>query len=306
MISLLPLELIKTIIDYLVEADDEDLDCDTSSSSLKAVSLVCRSFVAPSQSRLFATISLRPPPPSSTGYRGRGRQETIFISTRQLKSSIAAFSRMTAASPHLLGYVRRLKLFGSPYPLDPPLPPARHADWLSSQSHHLSTFIPNLAPTMRGFGIYDVDWNKLSPEALDAIISILEFSGLTSLTLKDTTNIPIPVLASCAHLQHFTLQTVGGYGSTVEPPNTWDDAALTWGPPSNHQKSHLISLKLRAENSIINWFSRENCVFDISHLRHLDLLQGGQGFTKIFQACSSSLESFTMTGSSISLPSFIN
>jgi hypothetical protein len=305
MILLLPLELIKTIIDHLVEAGDEDLDYNTS-SSLKAVSLVCRSFVAASQSRLFATISLEPPSPSSTGYRGRGRRETLFISTRQLKSSIAEFSRMTAASPHLLGYVRRLKLYGSPYPLDPPLPPARHTDWLSSQSHHLTTFIPNLASTMSGFGIYNVDWNKLSPEVLDAINSILESSRLTSLTLDDTTNIPIPVLASCTHLQHFTLRTVGAYEPTVRPPNTWDDSALTWGPIPNHQKSPLISLKLLAQDSIIDWFSGENCVFDISHLRHLVLLRGGQDFTKFFQICSSSLESFTMDGSSISLPSSIN
>ena len=305
MISLLLPELIETIIDHLVETSDGDLRYHRS-SSLKAVSLVCRSLVAPSQARLFATISLEPPPPRST--RHGGGRETVFISTRQLKeSSIAAFSRVTAASPHLLGYVRRLNLYGSPYPLDPPLPPALHTDWLSSQSHHLATFMPNLAPRMRSFGIYDVDWNTLSPEVLDAISSILRSSRLTSLTLNNTMNIPIPVLASCAHLQHFTLRnSMGGYESTVKPPNTWDDAALTWGPPPNHQKLQLISLKLLAEDSIIDWFSMENCLFDISHLRHLALLRGGQDFTKFFQTCSSSLESFTMNGSSISLPSFFD
>ena len=159
---------------------------------------------------------------------------------------------------------------------------------------------------MRGFGIYDVDWNTLPPEVLDGISSILRSSRLTSLTLHNTMNIPIPVLASCAHLQHFTLRNVGGYELTAKPPNTWDDAALTWGPSSNHQKLQLISLKLLAEDSIIDWFSRENCLFDISHLRHLVLLRGGQDFTKFFKTCSSSLESFTMDGLSISLPSFIN
>ena len=304
MISLLLPELIETIIDHLVETSDGDLR-HHSSSSLKAVSLVCRSLVAPSQSRLFATIFLEPPPPRST--RHGGGRETIFISTRQLKeSSIAAFSRVTAASPHLLGYVRRLNLYGSPHPLSRPSPPASHTEWLSSQSHYLTTFIPNLAPRLSSFGLYNVDWKKLSSEVLDAINSILESSRLESLHLEETTNIPIPVLSSCGHLQHLTLLMVEGHASTVRPPNTWDDSALTWGPAMNHQKSRLISLKLFAQDSIIDWFSMENCLFDISHLRHLVLLRGGHDLTKFFQTCSKSLESFEMEGWSNSLRLFIS
>lgn len=295
MTLLLPLELIDAIIDHLVEPGYEYLDNDTS-SSLKAVSLVCRSFVAPSQSRLFATITLRSPPHNLQCVEC-GLREVYIISThRQLKSTIAAFSRVTAASPHLLGYVRRLDLYGSPRSpsLSGPSPPASHTEWLSSQSHHLTTFIPNLAPRLSGFGLHDVDWNELSPEVVDAINSILKSSHLASLYLEETANIPIPVLASCGHLQHLTLQIVGGHESTVTPPNTWDGSALAWGPSLNRQKSRLISLKLFAQDSIIDWFSMENCLFDISHLRQLVLVRGGHNLTKFFQTCSKSLESFEM------------
>jgi len=283
MVSLLPLKLIETIIDHLDEAGDDDLDNDPF-SSLKAFSLVCCSFLAPCQSHLFATISLRPPCHSWIWNVGCGWVDwKNFNSTHQLKSSIAAFSCMTAASPHLLGYVCCLNLYGSPYPLNPLLPPARHTEWLSSQSHHLMTFIPNLTPKLRGFGIYNVDWNELSPKVLDPVNSIFESTHLTSLTIVDMTNIPITVLASCVHLQHFTLESY---------QSTWDDSALTWGPASNYQKPRLTSLKLFTQDSIIDWFSMENCLFNILHLCHLVLLWGDPYFMKNFQICSSSLESF--------------
>ena len=305
MTLLLPLELVEAIIDHLVEPSYQYLDNDTS-SSLKAVSLVCRAFVAPSQSRLFATITLRSPPHSLQCVEC-GLLEVYIISThRQLKSTIAAFSRLTAASPHLLSYVRRLNLYGSPHSLSRPSPPASHTEWLSSQSHHLTTFIPNLAPRLSGFGLYNVDWKEFSSEVLDAINSILESSRLESLHLEETTNIPIPLLSSCGHLQHLTLLMVEGHASTVRSPNTWDDSALTWGPAMNHQKSRLISLKLFAQDSIIDWFSMENCLFDISHLRHLVLLRGGHDLTKFFQTCSKSLETFEMEGWSNSLRLFIS
>jgi len=274
------------VMDHLLEHDDAN------SSSLKSASLVCRSFVAPCQCRIFATVRLRFSPDKPDRFTLR-----TFIPTnskRGFKSSIEAFSRVTTDSPHLLGYVRHLDLHGSPYPLQPALSSDhRDNDCLNSQSHLLMTFLPNLAPTLRGFGMYRVNWNNLLPDLMITIKSIFKSNLLTSLTLEWTTFLPIPVLTSCAHLQHFNLETI-----ELTPPDTWHDSAALARPVPNHQKQQLISLTLSTESLVIDWFATKHCIFDISRLRHLVVFGAQRDFTKLFQICSSTLASLEMPGQS--------
>lgn len=201
----------------------------------------------------------------------------IPTNSKEFKSSIEAFSRVIAASPHLLGYVRCLHLHGSPYPLVPRLPP-NHTGWLNSQSPHLMTFLPRVAPRLKGFGMHLVDWKTLLPEVMTTIAGVFESGLLTSVTLINTTNLPVSVLASCERLQHLNLQVEG----------SWASAALAACRVSKRcqWKRRLISLKLR--NSKSDWFSRDDCIFDISHLRYLDLF-GQLDFARVCERCSGSL-----------------
>jgi hypothetical protein len=279
MASLLPQELLDIVMGYLLEDD----------SSLKSASLVCRFFVTPSQSRLFSIISLRPPPHKKRQLIGC-RLFPAHIPTdskKGFKSSIEAFSRVVAASPHLLGYVRCVHLHGSPYPLMPQLPPD-HWDWLTSQSHHLMTFLPRIAPRLRSFEMHLVDWKTLLPEVMKTIAGIFESGLLSSLSLVNTTNLPVSVLASCERLQHLNLEVEGA----------WASAALAACRMSErHQsKRRLISLELR--NSKIDWFLAEDCIFDISHLRYLDLL-GQLDFARVCEICSGSLRVLHMEGETV-------
>lgn len=148
MASLLPRELLDAVTDHLV---------DTSGQSGSPHLSLCRSFVAPSQSRLLDTISLRTP----HQYKRSGgcRRPISFIPTnskRGLKSTIEAFTHLVQASPRLLGYVRCHNLYGSPHPLKPRLPPDHPSDWLNSQSGRLMslTFLPNITPKLRSFGTW--------------------------------------------------------------------------------------------------------------------------------------------------------
>ena len=276
MATLLPRELLDIVMGCLLDDD----------SSLKSASLVCRFFVAPSQSRLFSIISLRPPPHKKQQLLGCRlvRAHIPTNSKKGFKSPIEAFSRVIAASPHLLGYVRCLHLHGSPHPLMPPLPP-NHANWLTSQSCHLMTFLPRIAPRLKGFGMHLVDWKTLLPEVMETIAGVFESGLLTSLTLINTSNLPVSVLASCERLQHLNLQVEG----------SWASAALAACRVSERRQSkrRLVSLELR--NSKIDWFSREDCIFDISHLRYLDLL-GQLDFAKVCEICSGSLRVLQIEG----------
>jgi hypothetical protein len=279
MASLLPRELLDIVMGYLLKDD----------SSLKSASLVCRFLVAPSQSRLFSIICLRPPPHKKRQFSGC-RSFPAHIPTdskRGFKSSIEAFSRVVAASPHLLGYVRCLHLHGSPYPLVPRLPPD-HRDWLNSQSRHLMTFLPRIAPRLRSFGMHLIDWKTLLPEVMKMIAGIFESGLLSSLSLIDTASLPVSVLASCGRLQHLNLQVEGA----------WASAALAACRVSERHQSKrcLISLELR--NSKIDWFSTEDYIFDISHLRYLDFL-GHLDFARIYEKCSASLRVLQMEGETL-------
>lgn len=209
-------------------------------------------------------------------------------SKKGFKPSIEAFSRVVAASPHLLGYVRCLHLHGSPHPLVPRLPPD-HTDWLTSQSHHLMTFLPRIAPRLRSFGMHMVDWKTLLPEVMKTIAAVFESGSLTSLTLISTTNLPVSVLASCERLQHLNLQVEG----------TWVISALAACRVSERpqSKSRLISLELR--NAKVDWLTTEDCIFDISNLRYLDL-RGQLDFARVCEICSASLRVLRMEGEHVS------
>lgn len=94
-----------------------------------------------------------------------------------------------------------------------------------------------------------VDWDRLLPEVVDTVTSILESTVLTCLSLVKTIGLPISVFASFEHLQHLNLQ--------LEAKQDWITSALTC-PVSNCQsKSWLISLKLRGSD-YVDGFSGED------------------------------------------------
>lgn len=128
-----------------------------------------------------------------------------------------------------------------------------------------------------------VDWKTLLPEVMKTIAAVFESGSLTSLTLISTTNLPVSVLASCERLQHLNLQVEG----------TWVISALAACRVSERpqSKSRLISLELR--NAKVDWFTTEDCLFDISHLRYLDLL-GQLDFARVCEICSGSLRVLRM------------
>ena len=133
-----------------------------------------------------------------------------------------------------------------------------------------------------------VEWKTLLPEVMKTIAGVFESGLLTSLTLINTTNLPVSALASCEWLQHLNLQVEG----------SWASAALAACRLSERRQSkrHLISLELR--NSKIDWFSKEDCIFDISHLRYLELW-GQLDIARVCEICSGSLGFLQMGGEPI-------
>jgi hypothetical protein len=60
-----------------------------------------------------------------------------------------------------------------------------------------------------------VDWKTLLPEVMKTIAGIFESGLLSSLSLVNTTNLPVSVLASCERLQHLNLEVEGAWASAA-------------------------------------------------------------------------------------------
>ncbi|KAF7343006.1 hypothetical protein MVEN_01730700 [Mycena venus] len=215
---LLPQELIDHII------DDNGLDM----STLMSCSVVCRSFVRPSQARIFSHLNL------DCDIRATGRD------------SVAHFRRLhdiLTESPHLVPYITNLSC-------------RRLYSW-NSPNELVSILL--LLSNIRSINFEPIFWPGLPPDVRIAIRDLCQRSRLSYLGLREVQDIraeSLALMVDAPFLTHLSLTDV-----KLSAP---EDIAH-W---SLHNRMQLFELRLydTEDSDIISWLKQGHCLSRLQRL----------------------------------------
>ncbi|KAF7343021.1 hypothetical protein MVEN_01732300 [Mycena venus] len=248
--SLLPQELIDQII------DDNELDM----STLISCSVVCRSFVRPSQARIFTHLDC-----------GMGATD---------RTNVARFRRLhdvLTESPRLVPYITNLS-FRQLYPWNTP-------------NELLS--ILRLLSNVRSINFERIYWSRLPSDVRIAIRDLCQRSKLSHLGLKEVQNMSAECLALIAdtpNLTHLSLPDVELSAS--------EDIAR-WPLQKRIQLFDLVLHKIddNVIDMIVSWLVEGRCLSGLRRLSFNWHARATSSFQRLIGVSASSLEDVTISSS---------
>ncbi|KAJ7853348.1 hypothetical protein B0H14DRAFT_2758666, partial [Mycena olivaceomarginata] len=251
----LPVELVFSIIEQLDTAADEE--------SLRALSLVCRSFLYASQRCLFCSLALHTDP----SYRRRKFRPGFGLGRRyRLANTFTRAFSVFTTSPHLARHVRSLTIVVEP-----------NVDE-TAVGGVLRLLCGIECLSIEGITRGDFPW-KSTPTPMSPYWQAIRLPGLRSLRLSDTRGLPSALLTyATSTLSHVLVDNI----SIDDNPETNGVAsflATETHPRRSSALEHLTILSLhRDEPSEI--FFRDTARHAMLGLRRLDLrVSHGNGHT---------------------------
>lgn len=265
----LPLELENIILNLL--KDDHQ--------TLKACSLVCRSFLITSQKHLFSKIVLQRDPTKPIYPALTTRLRRVLFSSPHIASFIKSLDIIDNWAVRIPEGEERVRLFLTRSD--------RSENWVSCDTDltYILESIKNITCIAFSSAGRGTAWHSLPMEMQDAIRSIFTSHRLIRVVLKHTDQFPLSLFSTCSALRHLELFGVG-----FDTPGPGGD---TW----TGEKIYLVSLQMSGLSSfldvITNYILSSRCRLDISRLKTLAIASDGKdevqllNWKLIYQSASS-------------------
>ena len=184
MVPIIPLDIIETIVDILINSHPSDDSDTTGLQDVKAFSLTCKSFLPFCRKHIFSSIQIK---------MENRTWASIGMPTGE------AFEQLLSETPAIAKYVRQLTIH------------------IIQESHSWPSYafdrVPRQLTRLQSLKVSiwrhsrtSSDWNDLSSSIQCSILNLIHLPTLSHLGLTGIGNFPISNLITCANLKHLSIE----------------------------------------------------------------------------------------------------